>query len=260
MTNLNFNRGAIDASGCIGKAWELVQRRLGMYIGVGLVAWLMISCIPCANLFLFGPVMGGFAYLVLRDLQNEPVEFGMLFKGFEKFMPLMVIGLIQIAPTIVFQIIQYAIDFTRLGLISTGRNTDLYQSQSPEISPLLAGLTFGYIILFLGFIVFQVIWNAVFIFAVPLVLENDIGTGEALKLSMSAVFSNVGGLIVLMLLGALVAILGFIAFCFGLLVAIPVVWAANVVAYRQVFPTLDKVFHSTPPPPTSYGSSFGQGL
>ena len=99
-----------------------------------------------------------------------------------------------------------------------------------------------------------------FIFAVPLVLENDIGTGEALKLSMSAVFSNVGGLIVLMLLGALVAILGFIAFCFGLLVAIPVVWAANVVAYRQVFPTLDKVFHSTPPPPTSYGSSFGQGL
>ena len=98
------------------------------------------------------------------------------------------------------------------------------------------------------------------IFAIPLVLENDIGAGKALKLSLSAVFSNIGGLILLMILGFLVVLLGLIAFCIGLFVAVPVYWAANVVAYRQVFPTLDKMYYSTPPPPTTYGSSFGEGL
>jgi len=259
MTNLNYRSGAIDASGCISTAWALVQRNLGMYIGVGLVAWLMISCIPCANVFLLGPVMGGFAYLVLRDLRNEPVEFGMLFKGFEKFVPLMVIGLIQMIPAIIFQIIRIGVDVGRIGMDSGRGNTEFYQSSGLP-NPILAGLTVGVIVILIGFVIFQVIWNAAFMFAIPLVLETNIGAGEAIKLSLSAVFSNIGGIILLMILGALVAILGVIAFCVGLLVAIPVVWVANVVAYRNVFPLLDNNFYNVPPPPSAYGSSFGQGI
>src|SRR5262245_50408157 len=140
MTNLNYNSGAIDASDCIGTAWSLVQRNFGMYLGAGFVAWLMISCIPCANIFIYGPVMGGFAFIVLRDLRNEPVEFGMLFKGFEKFVPLMVIGLIEMIPAVIFQIMQYTVDFARIGL-NNGRGSDF------ESSGLAAGLTFGYMII-----------------------------------------------------------------------------------------------------------------
>jgi hypothetical protein len=230
-----------------------------MYIGVGLVAWLMISCIPCANIFLVGPVMGGFAYVVLRDLRNEPVEFGMLFKGFEKFVPLMVIGLIQMIPAIIFQIIRIGVDIGRIGMDSGSRNADFYQSSGIP-NPILAGLTFGVIVIFIGFIIFQIIWNAAFMFAIPLVLETNIGAGEALKLSLSAVFGNIGGIILLMILGALVAILGVIAFCVGIFVALPVIWAANVIAYRSVFPLLDNNFYNVPPPPSAYGSSFGQGM
>jgi hypothetical protein len=230
-----------------------------MYLGAGLVAWLMISCIPCANIFLLGPVMGGFAFLVLRDLRNEPVEFGMLFKGFEKFVPLMVIGLIQMIPAVVFQVIRIGVDVGRIGMDPGRGNTDFYQSSGVP-NPILAGLTFGVIVIFIGFIIFQVIWNAAFMFAIPLVLENNIGAGEAIKLSLSAVFANIGGIILLMILGCLVMLLGAIAFCIGIFVALPVVWAANVIAYRQVFPLLDGNFYTGPPPPTAYGSSFGQGM
>jgi membrane-anchored glycerophosphoryl diester phosphodiesterase (GDPDase) len=53
----------------------------------------------------------------------------------------------------------------------------------------VAGLAFGVIIVFLGFMVFQLIWNAALIFAIPLVVENDIGVTEAIKLRLSAVLA-----------------------------------------------------------------------
>src|SRR5690242_14590825 len=100
MTSVQYQRGAIEASDCIGSAWTLVTRNFFLYVGGCIVLLLLIGCIPVLNWILFGPMMGGFYYLVLRDMRDEPVDFGMLFKGFDKFLPLMIVGLIQIAPSI----------------------------------------------------------------------------------------------------------------------------------------------------------------
>jgi uncharacterized membrane protein len=86
------------------------------------------------------------------------------------------------------------------------------------------------------------------------------GPIDAIKLSARAALSNAGGIIVLLILGGLVNILGVIALCFGLLVSIPVTIVANTIAYRMVFPKLDQYYRITPPPPSAYGSTFGQGL
>ncbi|MEQ1605991.1 MAG: hypothetical protein ABL999_14090 [Pyrinomonadaceae bacterium] len=258
MTNIHFERGAIDAGGCISNGWELVKRNLGLYVGAGLVAMIMLSCIPIVNFFLLGPVMGGFAYIVLKDMRDEPVDFGMLFKGFEKFVPLMIVGIIQAIPGIIFQIIQWTVDISRLVGGSGAVDQTFYQSGG--IEPLQAGLAAGIFVVFFVYIVFQMIWNAALIFAIPLIVEHDIGVIEAIKVSFSAVFGNLGGLVVLMILGGLVGLLGFLALCFGILVAIPVVWAANVFAYRQVFPRIDQHFNMAPPPPSAYGSNFGSGM
>jgi uncharacterized membrane protein len=182
----------------------------------------------------------------------------MLFKGFEKFVPLMVIGLIEMIPAIIFQVLQYTIDFARIGFNSTRGNGDFYQSSPSD--PFAVGMLAGYMVFILGYIVFQVIWQAAFMFAIPLVLENNIGAGEAIKLSLSAVFANIGGIILLMILNGLVGLLGILAFCVGIFVAIPVTWAAYVIAYRQVFPLMDQSFYTGPPPPSAYSNSFGQGM
>ena len=257
MTNIEYYKSAIDASACVSNAWELVKRNIGLYIAAGVVTVVLIGCIPIVNFFLLGPMMGGFSYLVLRDMRNEPVDFGMLFKGFEKFVPLMVIGLIQAIPGIIFQIIQYTVDIARLVGNQTGTTGDFYQS-SPPLDGLSAGLTAGLVIIFIGYFLFQIVWNAALTFAIPLIVEHNVGIGESIRLSFGAVFGNIGGLIVLYLWSMLVSLLGFLAICFGLLVAIPVIYAANVFAYRQVFPKLEERFQHTPPPPDAYGN-FGQG-
>ena len=66
MTNIQFQRGAVDASGAISNAWELIKANYGMFLGVAVVAMVLTGCIPCLNLFLIGPVMGGVYYFALR--------------------------------------------------------------------------------------------------------------------------------------------------------------------------------------------------
>lgn len=196
--------------------------------------------------------------VVLRDLRDEPVDFGMLFKGFEKFLPLMVLGLIQAIPGIAVQILQYTVDLASLVAPAARSGGDFYQA--PDAGLLQTGIMGWMFVAFFGYFVFQMIWNAALTFAIPLVIEKDVSIGEAITLSLGAVFSNLGGLILLVILSVLVTLLGFLAICLGFFVAWPVTLAAYVVAYRHVFPYTGgpPTVRPGPPPPDAY--NFGQGL
>ena len=112
------------------------------------------------------------------------------------------------------------------------------------------------VILWIGLIV----WNLLFQFAVPLAMEHDLAVFDAIKLSIAAAFSNIGWLFLLLILEILVAILGVLAICLGIFVAIPVIYAANFMAYRQVFPMIERNLNFNPPPPNAYGGNFGSGM
>lgn len=255
MNNIQHVSGAISAGDCVSGAWNLVTRRFWLYIGLGLITILLISCVPIVNFFLIGPILGGFYYLVLRDMRDEPVDFGMLFKGFDKFVPLMVVGLIQAAPSIVFTIIQYTVDLARIAA-GVGSGGDVFQFQSG--SGVLAGLSMAVVLVGVVLFFFGIAWHLAFMFAIPLVLEHGLDIGDALLTSLKAAGSNVGGLILLLILQILISILGVMALCVGIFVAIPVLYAANAFAYRMVFPYFDKPnFNTAPPPPTEYGGTYG---
>jgi len=254
MTNLDYQRGAISPGDCIGNAWSLISAKFGMYLGIGLLTMVLIGCIPLLNLVILGPVLGGFYYVVLRDMRTENVDFGMMFKGFEKFVPLMVVGLLQSIPGIILQIFQYTVDLSRLigsGGLSTGGSETFFQSSTPNIA--LTGITMFFVIFMIGLSLFSIVWSLAFQFAIPLVVEHEIGVVDAIKLSAGAAFSNLGGLILLFILDFFVALLGILAICVGLFVAIPVIYAANVFAYRQVFPYFEQRLNTAPPPPGAYG-------
>jgi len=91
-------------------------------------------------------------------------------------------------------------------------------------------------------------------------MEHDLGPVDAMKLSAKAATSNVGGLVVLFIFESLVALLGFLMLCVGLFFVMPIIYAANAFAYRQVFPLIEQNFQITPPAPTIYGSSYGRGM
>lgn len=263
MTHVEFQRSAISPSECIGNAWTLVTNKIWLYIGISLLSLIIVSCIPLVSLFLMGPIFGGFYYVVLRDMRGEPVEFGMMFKGFEKFVPLMVVGLIQAIPGVIMQVVRFTVDISQLGIgdsAGTPGIGDSFPTMPPNISAILAGLSTVLIIVILVFAVFAAVWGLLLHFAIPIALEHDVSPIDALKLSISAVTANLGGLILLFILEFFVGLLGMLALCLGYFVAIPVIYAANVFAYRQVFPLIENNFNFTPPPPSAYGSNFGSGM
>jgi uncharacterized membrane protein len=95
-------------------------------------------------------------------------------------------------------------------------------------------------------------------FALPLIADHNLTFGDAVKLSASSVMSNLGGLIVLLILEILISIAGMFAFCIGIFFVLPVISAANIIAYRQVFPEAEQDFPNMPPSPDSYGSTYGR--
>ena len=261
MTNPTFYSGAINAGECIGNAWNLVTRQFWLYIGIGFLTMLMVSCIPCLHYFLLGPVLGGFYFVVLRDMRSEPIEFGMLFKGFEKFVKLMAVGLIQAIPGIIgegFRITVNIADVFTRGRRGGPRSTD-FLLQSNGLPAVLAGVGLIVIIIIaIVLILFAIAWGITFFFALPIAMETDLSVGDSIKLSARAGWGNIGGLIVLFILSFLIVLAGVLAICLGIFVAVPVIYAANAFAYRQVFPLLNSNPGYQPPP--AYGSSFGSGL
>ena len=257
MTNNDFYPSAINAGDCVSNAWNLVKQNYGMYLGIALVAMILAGCIPCVSLFLVGPIIGGVYYVLLREMRGEPVEFGMMFKGFEKFVPLMVIGLVQAIPEIIGQGLRLVAQFGQIGL-SGDKNKDFFQSSNPDFA-IASGLLIVIAIVAVALILFGIAWRVLLFFAIPIALERDLGPVDAMRLSAKAAMSNVGGLIVLFIFEFLLALLGIIALCIGIFFVIPIIYAANAFAYRQVFPLIQQNFNMTPPPPTTYGD-FGSGM
>lgn len=261
MTNIEFQRGVIDAGGCVSNAWTMVKQNYGVYLGIALIAMILAGCIPCVSLFLVGPVMGGVYFVYLRAMRGEPVEFAMMFKGFEKFVPLMVIGIIASIPEIIGQILRSTVDLGRLGLMGDGRNKDFQffqQGSNPEFA-IATGLLILIAIVAVVVILFAVVWRVLLFFAIPLVMEYDLGVIDAIKLSARAATSNIGGMIVLFIFEFLIVLLGVLALCIGVFFVIPIIYAANAFAYRQVFPLVEQRFNMSPPPPNAYGN-FGSGM
>ncbi|MFZ1700103.1 MAG: hypothetical protein WBO10_09605 [Pyrinomonadaceae bacterium] len=259
MTNIQFMPGAISAGECISNAWETLKSNYGMYLGIAIIAMIMTGCIPCVNVFIMGPVMGGVYFVVLRDMRGEPIDFGMMFKGFEKFVPLMVIGLFQSIPGVIAQMVQYGVRFSQL---ASGGNGDFtfFQISNRDFA-LSSGLMILFAVIFIGFMIFSFVWWAVFFFAIPLVMEHDMGAIDAIKLSARASLSNIGGLLSYFILMILVIFVGMLLLCIGMfLISMPVIYIGSAFAYRQVFPYIERTFNMTPPPPNAYGSRFGQGM
>ena len=260
MLQPQYYKSAIDASGCISNAWEMIKPNYWLFFGISILTYILIACIPCLNVILMGPVMGGVYYTAFRAMRGEPVDFGMMFKGFERFVPLMAVGLVQSIPSIIYQFFDLSIRFSNIGIqsILEGRG-----GQADGTGVAIAGGYFAVIIVVsVILVIVSILWGISFVFAVPIMVENEnIGIMDALKLSARAAWSNVGGIIVLAILSGLIFFVGILALCIGWLFALPVIWVSWAFAYRQVFPDLGPgpAYRYEPPSPQSYGN-FGQGV
>ncbi len=232
----SFNYGVVSPVECLNAGWASIKDRYWLFVGITLVATLLGGAVP---IVLIGPMMCGLYICLLARMRGEPIEFGLLFKGFDYFLPGLVAAAIQIAPVMVLVILGDVFFFAfTFAVMPHGRG---------ESPPLIFWLGLAVFVIFA--MIVSLLVHAIFIFAYPLIVDRKLSGWEAIKTSYRAVMKNLGGIVGLILLNIGLGFIGVLLCFVGVYLVLPVTYAAYAAAYRRVFPESPLNFASSPPPP-----------
>lgn len=237
---IEFNRGAIAPLECIKEGWALIKDQYWLFFGITVVGLLIGGLVPVV---LLGPMMVGIFLCLQQRQRNQPVEFGFLFKGFDQFVPSLIVAVLKMIPIFIVLIPYYIFIFAMMAAMPRGR-------PGPDESQAFLFTYLGFEFLFLIVIMaVSILVEIFFMFAFPLVADRKMSGLDAVKLSIKAGRANMGGVLGLMLLNALFTIVGVLACIIGVYFYLPVAIASQAVAYRRVFPDIGQFGQYPPPPP-----------
>ena len=231
-----FRTGVISPVECLKEGWALIKDQYWLFFGISLVGMLIGGAVP---IVLLGPMMCGVFICLFQRQHKQPVEFGTLFKGFDYFVPGLIVAVFKLIPIIIIMVPFY--------IIMMGVMMATMQRNRPEEAFLgIASVEIGFALIIS---VVSIVVELLFMFAFPLVVERKLSGLEAAKLSIRAGKANFGGVLGLLLLNALLGIVGVLCCVVGVYLYLPVSYAAMSIAYRRVFPEVPQTFAQPPPPP-----------
>lgn len=239
MQNTEFRKGVIRPVECYKQAWELIKNQYWLLLAVTIIGMM----IGGATMYvLLGAMMCGMFYCYFQAIDGKKVEFEGLFKGFGYFLPGLIVTVVIILPMIIVLGTIYVPLI--LAAASGGRMSE------EELFTMLAA-TFAVEVVFS---IFMVCLHTLLMFSFPLIVDRNLSAWQAMKTSARAVWANLGGVVGLFVVGFLLNLVGLMLFCIGIYLVIPLVIAANIVAYREIFPAApnNRNFAAPPPPPNAF--------
>jgi len=240
MTNTEFRTGVISPVECVKEGYERIKSDYWVLFAILLVG----ALIGGVTMYILGGAMFcGIFLAYIRAIDGKPVTFDDLWKGMNYFGPGLVVILVMIVPLFGYYIFAYV---TILAAVFGG-------AQAGEAGVFGALIVVGIIDLLV--LIALVCFHTLLTFALPLIVDRNLGAIDALKTSARAVWANLGGVAGLIVVNFGLVILGYLALCFGIYFVLPIIIAGNVAAYRRVFPSLEPRADYAPPPPTSYNWS-----
>ena len=198
---------------------ELIRPEYWLHVGIAAVAVILAGLAPFA--VLAGPMFCGLYYCYFKVMDGQKVEFADLFRGFDFFVPSLIVSLIVLVASIVVFVPIYVLAFL---LAMAG-------GQEPNIILLLL-ILFGYMV---GAILVGLIQMAC-MFSYPLIVEHKMEAIPALKMSIAGFKANALPLVLFSLLVAVVAILAAMLCILPAFLVYPVAFAAIALIYRDIFP------------------------
>lgn len=239
MQNTEFRAGVIHPVECYKEAWELIKNQYWLLLAITIIGVMLGG----ATMYvLLGAMMCGMFYCYFQAIDGKKVEFEGLFKGFGYFLPGLIVTVVIILPVIiVFGSLYVPLVFAAM---SGGRISD------EELFTILVSTFAVEAVLS----IFMVCLHTLLMFAFPLIVDRNLSAWQAMKTSARAVWANLSGVVGLFVVGFALNLLGMMLFCIGVYLVIPLVIAANVVAYRRIFPALpnNQNFVAPPPPPNAF--------
>ncbi|MFZ1700233.1 MAG: hypothetical protein WBO10_02320 [Pyrinomonadaceae bacterium] len=224
MQDLEFRSGVIRPIECAKEGFELIKSEYWLLLGIAIVG----GMIGGVTLFIaVGAMTCGIFNAYLRKIDGGKVVFDDLFKGFSWFWQSLIVAVVIVIPMLTV----YAVIYVPI-VMSAMMGSHLSQDE-------LMGLLLGAFAVDLILIVIMVCIHTLLIFAFPLIVDRNLGGVKAMTTSARAVFKNMGGVVGLFLVNFGLALVGELALCVGIYFVLPIIIAANMVAYRKVFPRLD---------------------
>jgi uncharacterized membrane protein len=246
--NVEFRTGVIKPVECVKEGWALIKDQFWLFLGIVFVGVFIGGAIP---IVLIGPMMVGIYLCLFRKMRGEPVDFGILFKGFDYFAQSLIAALLQMIPMVVVMVPAYIIMFVLMMTSMPRGGGRMSQDESSRFVFTFLGfeLVFVVVLLTVGILV-----SIFFMFAFPLIADRNLSGLDAVKLSIKAGKANFGGILLLVLVNAGLGIIGVLCCYVGVFFVMPVSLASYAIAYRRVFPAVLQNFASPPPPPSSWAA------
>ena len=235
MMATEFTTGQIRPIEIYKESWELIKDQYWLIFAITLVGMLIGGAVPVV---LIGPMICGIYLCLFQKIEGRQVTFELLFKGFEYFLPSLIVAVVIMVPVF---ILIFTIYIPIIGMAVAGPK----MSQSEAI-PLLIGTAIFELI----FAVIMVCFHTLLMFAFPLIVDRKLSGVQAMKVSAKAVWNNLAGVAGLFGVGFLVGIVGYLALCVGFYLVLPLIFTSNAVAFRKIFPPL--AAGPMDPPPNEY--------
>lgn len=219
--------------GWIGDGWRMFTKAPGMWIGITVVAVLImivLAFIPLLGgiaLSLLAPVFAGGVMLGCRALdEGQPLEFGHLFAGFQtQLASLVAVGAIYLGLSLAVMLVVMALTGASMFSVFGG-------AQNPEA--MVGALASMGLAMLVGLALFVPIMMAMW-FAAPLVVLNRLGAVDAMKQSFSGCLKNVVPFLIYGIVMFILAVIASVPAGLGWLVLGPVTAASIYTSYRDIY-------------------------
>jgi hypothetical protein len=240
LASIDFRRNAVEPVECLKAGWDLIKSQYWLFVGITAVGFIIGSVVPLG--ILMGPMMCGIYLALFQTRRGRPIEFGILFKGFDYFGESVVATLLHMIPILVIFVPSYIIFYIGLFLLMPR------QGSEPDPTALL-GFFGMFAVFWLVMMVILIVVSVAFTFAYPLIVDRRLSGLNAVKLSIKAALANFWRLLGLLLLSGLLNFVG-VLFCYvGVIFVLPIGFAAISRAYEQVFGLAGEIEPNLPPPP-----------
>ncbi|HEY5883269.1 MAG TPA: hypothetical protein VIT88_01200 [Pyrinomonadaceae bacterium] len=242
MDSIEFRRGVVEPTQCIREGYDLIKDQYWLFVGMAAIGVLIGNAVPFG--ILMGPMMVGLYMALFRKRRGEPVEFGILFKGFDSFGDSVIATLLHVIPIAVILVPAYIIFYVGFILaMQTGGG-------EPDPSAMIGLFAFFFVFWVIAILVIMVI-SIIFTFAYPLIADRKLSGIDAVKLSIRAALANFWRLLLLSLLNGLMIVGGMLLCYVGIFLVLPITFGALAMAYERVF-GLGQVHSNLPPPPPTF--------
>lgn len=232
MHELEFQTGAIKPIECLKEAWQLIKNDYWLLFGISVLGALIAGA---TMYILFGAMICGIFGCYLKKIDGEEVKFDDLWKGMQYLVPSIPVVILFVVPIVVYIVVLFVTMYgPMIAAVIVGN-----KANGDEMSIIMGTFIIAIIVDIVVAVVMTIIHSFI-IFAFPLMVDRGLGGVDAVKLSARAVMKNMGGIGGLILMNFGIVILGQLAFCVGIYFTIPILTASNLVAYRKVFPRLDR--------------------